>query len=73
MERTTLGNQFERSKPMTNMINSAVARVMSDRKAVTALEYALIASAVVLVVIVAYNAMFGRLTAFVNGITFTGK
>lgn len=55
---------------MTAMIKSAAARAMNDRKGVTALEYALIAAAVVSVVLVAYSAMFNRLGSFVNGISF---
>lgn len=63
---------------MNDMFNRLTARVMTsrvvnDRKGVTALEYALIAAAVVAVVLVAYQAMFGRLEAFINSIVFTGK
>ena len=45
-------------------------RALTDRKGVTALEYALIAAAVVTVVMIAYNAMFGKLNTFINGISF---
>ena len=50
------------------MIAKAAA---ADRKGATALEYALIAAAVALGVMVAYRAMFTRLSDFINTIKFT--
>lgn len=55
---------------MTAMIKSAAARAMTDRKGVTALEYALIAAAVVTIVLVAYKSMFGTLATYINTISF---
>ena len=51
------------------MIKFAAKAAAGDRKGVTALEYALIA-AVVAVVIGAYRSMFGNLATFTNGISF---
>lgn len=56
---------------MFDLVKFASKAVAADRKGVTALEYALIAAAVVTVVIVAYRAMFGRLSTFMTGINFS--
>ena len=48
-----------------------VKAAIDDKKGVTALEYALIAAAVVAVVIVAYRAMFTNLSTFINSISFS--
>ena len=49
------------------MVKSAVA----DRKGATALEYALIAAAVVTIVIAAFRLMFGRLSTYLGTINFS--
>ena len=56
---------------MFDLIKFATKAAVADRKGVTALEYALIAAAVVAVVIVAYKAMFGKLSTFMTGISFS--
>ena len=56
---------------MFDLVKFASKAVATDRKGVTALEYALIAAAVVTVVIVAYRLMFGRLSTFMGTITFS--
>ncbi len=56
---------------MTAMIKTLAAGALQDRKGVTALEYALIAAAIVSVVLVAYNAMFGKLKTFVEAVSFS--
>ena len=50
------------------MIAKAAA---ADRKGATALEYALIAAAIAIGVMAAYRSMFGRLTGFLDNISFT--
>ena len=55
---------------MFEVIKFATRAAVADRKGITALEYALIAAAVVTVVIVAYNSMFGRLRDFMSTISF---
>jgi len=55
---------------MFDMVKFA-ARAAADRKGVTALEYALIAAAVVAVVIVAYRAMFGKMSTFLGTVSFS--
>ncbi len=56
---------------MFDMIKFATKAAAADRKGITALEYALIAAAVVSVVIAAYNVMFGKLQTFIQSVTFT--
>ncbi|HYI84620.1 MAG TPA: Flp family type IVb pilin [Acetobacteraceae bacterium] len=55
---------------MTAMIKSITA-LKTDRKGVTALEYALIASAAAAVILVAFNAFFTRIQTFLAGISFS--
>ena len=43
---------------------------VADRKGVTALEYALIAAAVVTLVMVGYKTLFTNLKGYVSGIAF---
>ena len=56
---------------MFDMVKFATKAAVGDRKGVTALEYALIAAAVVAVVIVAYRAMFTKLSGFMGNINFS--
>jgi Flp pilus assembly pilin Flp len=56
---------------MTALIKTLATGALQDRKGVTALEYALIAAAVVSVVLVAYNTMFGKLETFINSVSFS--
>lgn len=54
-----------------NTLKLLVKGAVADRKGATAIEYALIAAAVAGVVIVAFRAMFGRLSTFLGTVTFT--
>ncbi len=56
---------------MFDMIKFATKAAIADRKGITAIEYALIASAVVAVVIAGYKTMFGNLKTFVEGVSFS--
>ena len=51
-------------------MKSAIGVAFSDRRGVTALEYALIASALAAVVIAGFRAYFGRISTLLTGITF---
>lgn len=55
---------------MFEMIKFAAKSAAADKKGVTALEYALIAAAVVTVVLVGYSAMFNRLKTYIDTVTF---
>ena len=55
---------------MFEMIKFASKAAVADKKGVTALEYALIAAAVVSIVLVAYNTMFNSLKSYITGISF---
>ena len=55
---------------MFDVAKFAAKAAIADRKGVTALEYALIAAAVVSIVLVAYNTMFNSLKSYVTGISF---
>jgi len=55
---------------MFEMIKFASKAAISDKKGVTALEYALIAAAVVSIVLVAYNTMFNSLNSYITAISF---
>ena len=55
---------------MFEMIKFAAKSAAADKKGVTALEYALIAAAVVSIVLVAYNTMFQNLKSYISGISF---
>jgi Flp pilus assembly pilin Flp len=50
---------------------SLVKGAVADRKGATALEYALIAAAVVTIVIAAFRLMFDRLSTYVGTINFS--
>jgi Flp pilus assembly pilin Flp len=50
---------------------SLVKGAVADRKGATALEYALIAAAVVTIVIAAFRLMFGRLSTYLGTINFS--
>ena len=54
-------------------VTNRVSEVMNDRKGITALEYALIASAVVAILIVGYNTFFGNLKSYIEGINFKDR
>jgi Flp pilus assembly pilin Flp len=56
---------------MTALVISMAKQAVADRKGVTALEYALIASAVAAVILAAFQGLFGRLSGFIDGISFT--
>ena len=51
---------------------SILKALKADRRGVTAMEYGLIAAAVVAVVGVAFQGLFGRLSTMLGTITFTG-
>ena len=55
---------------MTAMILSMTKQAIADRKGVTALEYALIASAVAAIVLTAFSGLFGRLSAYIDTVSF---
>jgi Flp pilus assembly pilin Flp len=51
---------------VTTMIKSMTALVKNDRKGVTALEYALIASAAAAVILGAFSLFFNRISTFLG-------
>jgi Flp pilus assembly pilin Flp len=55
---------------MFDMIKFAAKAAAGDRKGITALEYALIAAAVVAILIGGYRGLFTNLAAFTNSISF---
>lgn len=55
---------------MFEMIKSAAKSAAADKKGATALEYALIASAVVAILLVAYQTFFNNLKNYITGISF---
>jgi Flp pilus assembly pilin Flp len=55
---------------MTALIVSMTKQAIADRKGVTALEYALIASAVAALLLVGFNAFFTRIVTFLQNIGF---
>jgi Flp pilus assembly pilin Flp len=57
---------------MTDAIKTAIFLLKTDRKGVTALEYALIAAAAAAVILAAFSGFFTRLTDFLNAIPLTG-
>ena len=56
---------------MIETVKFLVKNSVADRKGATALEYALIASAVAAVVLGGFKAFFGNVTAFLGKISFT--
>ena len=52
-------------------LNFMIKGAVADREGATALEYALIAAAVVTIVIAAFRLMFGRLSTYVGTINFS--
>ena len=56
---------------MINSMKTMIKGAVADRKGATALEYALIASAVAAVILGAFKAFFGNISTFLTGITFT--
>jgi Flp pilus assembly pilin Flp len=57
---------------MTALILSMTKQAIADRKGVTALEYALIASAVAALLLVGFQGFFTRIVTFIDAINFTG-
>ena len=51
-------------------MKSAIDAAFGDRRGVTALEYALIASALATVVLIAFRSYFGRIATLLTSITF---
>ena len=56
---------------MLDIIKFWAKAAVADRKGATALEYALIASAVAAVILGAFKAFFGGLSGFLAGISYT--
>jgi Flp pilus assembly pilin Flp len=48
------------------------ARALADRKAVTAIEYALIATGATTIVVTCYRVFFDRMAAMLNTVIFPG-
>ena len=48
------------------------ARALTDRKGVTAIEYALIATGATTIVVACYRAFFDRMAAMLNTVIFPG-
>jgi Flp pilus assembly pilin Flp len=56
---------------MLDIIKFWAKAAVADRKGATALEYALIASAVAAVILGAFRLFFGNLSTFLAGITYS--
>ena len=56
---------------MFDLIKFTAKAAVADRKGVTALEYALMASAVAAVILGAYKAFYGNVSTFLTGISFS--
>jgi Flp pilus assembly pilin Flp len=54
-----------------NMIKFMAKAAVGDRKGATALEYALIASALAAVTLVGFKTFFNRINTFLAGISFS--
>ena len=55
---------------MIETVKFLIKNGVADRKGATALEYALIASAVAAIVLGAFRVFFGGLSTFLGGITY---
>lgn len=55
---------------MMNVALAATKQAVADRKAVTALEYALIAGAVAAILLAGFQGLFNNIVTYLTGITF---